>query len=83
MNPRDPLRPYATTLAPSVLAGNIKNVHLNFDQKEGSIGLYSLSDGDYGEAVITALCGSAVEGSIPSSPPTKGKPAEAGHGSEL
>ncbi len=26
-------------------------------------------DGDYGEAVITALCGSAVTGSIPVSPP--------------
>ena len=29
----------------------------------------SIRDGGYGEEVITALCGSAVTGSIPVSPP--------------
>ena len=28
-------------------------------------------NGDYGETVITALCGSAVTGSIPVSPPSE------------
>ncbi len=34
-------------------------------------------DGSYGETVITALCGSAVEGSIPSSSPIIKPPLQA------